>query len=366
MKLLFPLNFYNGKGGAQESTKLLVGFLESKYKITLLYPDGVCSFINPSNNVKIEHTCECKKWSLSLKSITDFFATVSCLRLNILKYSDENTVIILNDPISAIVVSFFRIKCKKSIYFSRAVIYSNYVKYSMYFFIKNIDLFIGVSDAQCEMLISKLRLNTNKIRKIYNPIENANNTYQVADLMKLKSLNDEIIFSVIGKIDSNKNQICFVKIIKELRRNNIKAIGYIYGECEDNHYLTSLIKLIEELNINEFIFFKSFCYDKYKLYSKTDFVLSTSFHEGFGRTLVEGMSYGKIVAANFAAGGPCSIIDNEVNGILYDISDISSLVSCVKKILQDHNFQQFLKINAVKKSKLYSVEHIAKQIELLF
>ena len=59
--------------------------------------------------------------------------------------------------------------------------------------------------------------------------------------------------------------------------------------------------------------------------------IPTLWVETFGLTIIESLVLGKpVIAPNI--GGPCEIIDNGVDGYLIDVTNISEVVSAIKKV----------------------------------
>ncbi|NCA80044.1 MAG: glycosyltransferase [Sphingobacteriia bacterium] len=358
--LFFPLNFYDEKGGAQLSVELILDYFHDKYNCIVLLPDGAQLFLYKNFNVEIIYTYGLKKWTLSSKNLTGTLKTIFTLRDFLSKYSGHNTILILNDPLSATIAGYFRLKYLKIIYFSRARFYKKSIEFSLKFFAKNFDSYIGISKDQCDLLKNNIKIKNSKVFEIPNPLK-------IPESINLKPINySKIVLGVIGRIEENKNQILFIEIIKLLRERNISAFGEIWGTTPSKSYLDTLNKKIIKLNVENFIQFKGYTQSKLELYSNLDIVISTSFNEGLGRTLIEGMSFGKIVAANLNSGGPLSIINNDIDGLLYDHKNIDDLISKLIKIIHNKDIYKNLQQKAMFKSRIFSVRTICHQIEKHF
>ena len=79
------------------------------------------------------------------------------------------------------------------------------------------------------------------------------------------------------------------------------------------------------------VFCHDYVSDTSAVYKSADIVLSVSKSEGFGRTLIEGMSSGCVPVAYSLSGGPSDIIDHGDNGYLFEtINDLKKVLISLK------------------------------------
>lgn len=195
--------------------------------------------------------------------------------------------------------------------------------------------FIAVSNSVKEnilMLINKS--DEDKISVIYNGI-NLHKSYQIKKT-------EQIDIGIIGSIIPVKGIIQIIETSKELLEKHSNVHLQIYGTTREN----DSIKYFHELKdyIRKFcpisqIHFNNFLSDKNILYNSIDILVSFStIPESFSYSILEAMSYGKIViSAN--AGGPKEFINNELNGFLIPLGDKSALskklVFCVDNLFTE-------------------------------
>jgi glycosyltransferase involved in cell wall biosynthesis len=76
----------------------------------------------------------------------------------------------------------------------------------------------------------------------------------------------------------------------------------------------------------------------------------SSLCETFGYVNIEAMATGNVLIGT-DAGGVREIIDNDINGILYDPIDTEQLKSIMIEVMQNEKKREFLSNNAVEKAK---------------
>jgi glycosyltransferase involved in cell wall biosynthesis len=78
-----------------------------------------------------------------------------------------------------------------------------------------------------------------------------------------------------------------------------------------------------------------------ELYRQSDAVVLASEGEGFGLVLVEAGLTGRPVIAS-RSGGIADIIEDEYNGLMFDVGDVGALAACIKRILSDRSLREEL------------------------
>ena len=136
------------------------------------------------------------------------------------------------------------------------------------------------------------------------------------------------IVTMAGGISGYKNPKKFVKIAKRLKQYD-KILFLSIGDGEEKEELINYSKKHKLKNI---IFIPTTNHI-HKYFKKSSIIVSTAFDEGFGRTLIEGMSLSKPVIA-FDTGGPKEIIIDNSNGFLIPKIDEKKFDS---KILELYN-----------------------------
>ena len=91
--------------------------------------------------------------------------------------------------------------------------------------------------------------------------------------------------------------------------------------------------------------------------------------EGFGITIAEALSYGKICIASNRGAIP-EIIESKKNGFLFEAEDSDALANIIKYVCSTMSKEQRLEIqkNAVERARDFSIEKLMQQLHeyLLF
>ena len=158
---------------------------------------------------------------------------------------------------------------------------------------------------------------------------------------------------LIGAILPGKGQHIALEAFAKLLENKITGELFFYGDVADQDYYNTLEESVCSLKIEDKVFFKGFIDNKNLVYQNLDLVLSCSEMEGFGRTIVEAMGHGIPVIAN-ASGGALEIIEDEIDGLLYD-GTRESLFFAMAKCLSDKNLYESLSTGGFRRSRKFSV-----------
>ena len=141
------------------------------------------------------------------------------------------------------------------------------------------------------------------------------NHSEINSLKEKYNLKDEFIVGIVGRIEEGKGQFLVIEAIKILEHLNIKAL--IVGNTMDDKYLNELKQKTISLGIQDKIIFTGFTkqVDTHMQLFDTN-ILATP-KETFGLVVVEAM-INKICMIATNKGGPLEIIDNCVDGLLFD------------------------------------------------
>lgn len=146
--------------------------------------------------------------------------------------------------------------------------------------------------------------------------------------------------------------------------------------------------IAEECGVLDKIDYLGFKEDMTPVYADASVFVLSSRYEGFGLVLIEAMSQGcACIACDYKGrqreimetlpGPPCLGRGAEVQnakrdpffetstGILCPPDDVEALAAAMAKMLEDGEYRESVRINAVERSKYYSVENVAKKWDAL-
>ena len=170
------------------------------------------------------------------------------------------------------------------------------------------------------------------------------------------------IFTIAGRIQEWKGQHIAIDAFNRL--GNPRAVLLILGDCtfeKDKAYLKKLRKLASD---NPRIIFTGFRYDVENIMCGSDVILHCSTDpEPFGVVVAEGMMARKVVIAT-SQGGPLEIIDDRVDGLLYNYANVGELVMLMDEISRDKSLAKRISENAYNKSRdLFDISVSVNKLE---
>jgi glycosyltransferase involved in cell wall biosynthesis len=143
--------------------------------------------------------------------------------------------------------------------------------------------------------------------------------------------------------------------------NGWKLIIVGGGELEE-----SLKAFAAKLGIASNVTFTGEARNVAKYYREASFFVMSSMHEGLPVVLIEALFYGLPTISYDCPFGPREIIKHNINGILVNNGDISSLAEAIVKLAKDRNFREKLRAGTAGSVGKFSMEEIAADWERLF
>jgi glycosyltransferase involved in cell wall biosynthesis len=177
--------------------------------------------------------------------------------------------------------------------------------------------------------------------------------------LKETELSREQIFRWLN-IDKDKKIILYVGSLKPLKSPQTLLNAYLQLEKEfiirnklhlifigDGPIKAELKKITEKANMSDFITFTGLMSreDVEKYYKIASYYVITSHYEGTPLSLIEAF-FNKIPCIGTNANGIAQVIENNINGLLFEIDNSEQLSSNLKLLIQDEEFASKLKTNA--------------------
>lgn len=345
-------------GGIKSTISLLNGLADINYKVAVLVPND-CEFLNKfSSSIEIYYFNQSSLFSL-FKPL-HFYKLCKFTKETFESYNDNNNAVYFCSDRPALMLAFLFSKKANLFYISRGWFYTNTSALFLRFFMfPRVKQFVGISDKQYNLMKQYAPKHT-KIQIIQNGIDLPNHTF-------IPFTKNEVRLTTIGGICDRKNQMQCLELIV-LLKDKIKVRLNIFGTTFtpiDEAYKKTLENYIDENKINHLVSFKGNENNFDVIYSQSDIVLSTAKEEGFGRTIIEAMSYGIPVIASSKAGGPSTIITHQINGLLYNGSLIDLEQNVFFYINNEESRMQIIEnaVNLVKKK--YTMERVVDEYDKL-
>ena len=232
--------------------------------------------------------------------------------------------------------------------------------YSMRYVYKHSDRFLVLSNSYTQNFKSFTKIKCpSKLLVQTNPltIDNDNFVFNNADKEK------EIIY--VGRIDYNQKRV--YRIIDTWKFLENKFTDWKLTIVGDGPEYKNIKKQITDYNLQRVSlegFKKPIDY-----YKRASILLLTSEFEGFPLVLAECMNFGVIPAVYGSFSAVYDIIENNKDGLICDYNKngfpTQTMADKLSEIMLDVNKRNNMALNAIKKSKNYSIDNIYKSWEKL-
>ena len=219
-------------------------------------------------------------------------------------------------------------------------------------------------DTYDKLLKNKI-FDKNKIKVLKDPV------FSIRDIVIKKKekldTNYNKYFLSIGRLTRQKNQQLLISAFTEFKnktKSNYKLL--IIGDGEKKSELSSLVN---SLKMEKFIFFLGYKNNVYKYIFNSECVISSSLWEDPGFVMIESAALKKIIISSNCPNGPKEFIGDDQCGYLFKNNNKDSLVQALNKYHSEQNNEKIIqnkKINALKKTRDYSVFNHYKNIKDLF
>jgi len=277
-----------------------------------------------------------------------FFPFIPAYKLS--KYIDEEDIDILhfhwNRDMVTVVLAKILSKKKPSIILSRHMGMTRF-KDDFYhrWLYKHISTIHAVTSQVKEQLIKYIPSSVRpKIELIYLGV----NPKKERDIFALKTkykIKDEFIVGIIGRMQEGKDQHIVIEAMSKLKDLNLKL--FIIGEAMNKQYLQKLHHMCKEMDLEERVIFTGFTKEADLYMQLCDITVLATKNETFGLVIIESMANGTpVIATN--RGGPLEIINDGVDGLLYDGSS-EDLADKITLLYNDSKLQNMLALNSIKK-----------------
>jgi len=161
-------------------------------------------------------------------------------------------------------------------------------------------------------------------------------------------------FLSVGRINSLKNYEYIINELHHFKTNISHDFKYVILGRDDGH-LKIIKTQIKQLNLEDNIKIVGEVDDVVKYYNNCSFFIHGSEYEGMSNSILEAISFG-IPTFSSDHDGVDEIIENNVNGILFDASKKGSLSDAITNLFQNQKKIHQISNNAFKSSKNYRLD----------
>lgn len=208
---------------------------------------------------------------------------------------------------------------------------------------------------------------------LLKPFKNSHVVYNAVEPIKTVSpkfvfKNKDFVIGMAGRINSWKGQEIFIEAaskIKNKLNSQFNIMFLIAGDAYsgDEYLVKNLNDKIRMLGMEDEIRLLGQVNEMDGFYNSIDiFVLPSTKPEPFGLVIIEAMSLGiPVVASNM--GGPLEIIDDNIDGMLFESKSSDDLCDHIVKLILNKDIYNFIGKNAVEKQRnVFSIDNNYKSI----
>lgn len=225
--------------------------------------------------------------------------------------------------------------------------------------VRKCDKIVTLTQEDSEAYARRYRLPSQKITHIYNWIDPAViKHFQVRDGKAKKILS-------AGRFDPVKGYEMLVETAGEILHRHQDWEWHIYG-AGDREYQEKIKRLIMQKNLDDRLIIKEPIKDIYEKYAEYDFLVMTSYYEGFAMVLLEALACGLPVISFDCPTGPREIVTDGVNGYLIQCYDVSLMTEKIEELINDNDMIRRFSENSHAGIEKFSKDRILDQWKELF
>ncbi|HII15006.1 MAG TPA: glycosyltransferase family 4 protein [Nanoarchaeota archaeon] len=178
-------------------------------------------------------------------------------------------------------------------------------------------------------------------------------------------LKGKLVISYVGRIQKYKGLDQVIAVLPDILKKHRNVVFLAMGK--DAGDMDRLKKMATDLGVAGNVVFTGPVTEDEKLQGLdiSQIFVFPSEWEAFGIAIIEAMARGNAVVSTKTEGGRYLIKDG-VNGYLYDYRDTDALKKCLIRLLDDEKSRKLIISNNLKKSRAFSIEKIAGDMEKLY
>lgn len=162
---------------------------------------------------------------------------------------------------------------------------------------------------------------------------------------------EDFILICVAEFNKNKNQKMLIKALPSLSKS-IPGLKVIFAGKTNN---TKQIELINSLKLNDIVSVLGYRKDVNELFMISDVCVSMSKREGLPVNIIEALASG-LPSVCTKIRGHKDIINDGVNGFLFNLNDNSMMISRISQLYNDSYLRKSMSLKCIEMSLKYSVE----------
>lgn len=216
---------------------------------------------------------------------------------------------------------------------------------------------------------------TKKSEAVWNGVETKNiKSFTDVELQEVRekfffSSKEEIVISLVGRINSWKGQQLLLKSFNQLvkKYNTIKLVYLGSAPPNQEIFEIELKNQISEFGLEDKVVLIPFQKEIEKFWNAIDIaVVPSTEPEPFGMVVIEAMLAKKpVVASNH--GGPTEIVIHNETGLLFEPNNHNSLTDALEKLIKDEQLRKLYGVNGFNRvNTIFSLENHVNHFEKIF
>lgn len=229
-----------------------------------------------------------------------------------------------------------------------------------------LDYYIGVSDPVSNMLVDR-GFPADKLFTIYNGLnfdaeKRAFDRREFLSRCGLELAPGDVVAGIAARLSPVKDIPTLLKAVARASKTDGRLKLLVAGDGESAQALKEMAR---ELGIEDRVCFAGWVRDMDAFYRSIDINLLTSLSETFPYVLTEGARLKRATIASRVGGVPV-LIDNGVNGLLFDPGDVETLSRHLVALTQDELMRRRFGTRLLEKAaRLFSLDHMVDhQLEI--
>lgn len=172
----------------------------------------------------------------------------------------------------------------------------------------------------------------------------------IAEMGERSAADDCVLYC--GRLDPGSKGADYIPRVAEC----LATLGFSgrFLVVGDGPYRTELEKWLERADLPFVMELKGFVSDAERYYAQATVLISPSRWEGFGLSILEGMSHG-VPCVAFDNDGPRSLISDGVDGVIVPNGDASGMAEAAMALINDEEARQRMATAAIETAKGYLV-----------
>ncbi len=199
---------------------------------------------------------------------------------------------------------------------------------------KNIDLMLPVTKQVAEQLKRFIPESIRpKVEVLYMGTDNVDllTDGEINQLRHELKMNDTFAVGLVGRIEETKGQHLLIEAIAHLRQEDISVDAFFVGHEMEAGYIETLKAKAKEFGVASSVHFLGFMNNPMHFMQACDAMVLATPCETFGLVVIEAMAVGTPIIVTDAC-GPLEIIDNQVDGLLFEKGSSTDLAKKIKML----------------------------------